>query len=223
MRGTRTEDRLRDDVLAELEWDADVDTREIDVEVEGSTVTLVGTVGSHVHKLAAQEAARSVAGVHDIVNRIDVRPPTETRPTDAELERMIRQVLRWDALVPDRDISATVHDGIVTLAGTVSVPAQSRQAVRAVGGLVGVRDVVDEVVARPPVVAPDRVRASIMEALRRRAVHRADHIDITVDGQDVTVSGRAQSRREKVAILGAVAHAPGIAIVHDRLQIDPGS
>ena len=94
MAQVRTDENVRADVREELAWDALVDESQIDVEVVGGVVTLVGTVDSLACKRVAQEAARSVYGVHDLVNAIDVRPASETRPTDASLATMCMQVPR---------------------------------------------------------------------------------------------------------------------------------
>jgi osmotically-inducible protein OsmY len=72
-------------------------------------------------------------------------------------------------------------------------------------------------------MTPNDVRQAITEALQRRASHRADHIDVIVDGRTVTLRGTTQTHLEKTAILGAVSHAPGIETVSDELQVDPGS
>lgn len=63
------DDELRDLVVDELAWDALIDDSQIDVQVVGGIVTLVGTVPSDAEKLAAQDAARAVAGVHDLLTQ----------------------------------------------------------------------------------------------------------------------------------------------------------
>jgi osmotically-inducible protein OsmY len=206
-------------VLEELRWDALVDDTQIEIEVDGGVVTLAGTVDSYARKLAAQEAVHAVAGVRDVVNVIDVRPLAETRPTDRELERTARQMLVWDALVPDRDVDVHVSDGWVTLSGAVSVVAQRGEAERAIRHMAGVRGVSNQITVHPPDLTPDLVRGAIETALQRRGTHGAAHIEITVDDGAVTLSGSVQSLGEKLAILGAVGHAPGIHTVCDDLRI----
>lgn len=219
MAGARSDRKIRDDVLEELRWDALVDDTQIEIEVDDGVVTLAGTVDSYARKLAAQEAVHAVAGVRDVVNVIDVRPLAETRPTDRELEATARQMLVWDALVPDRDIDVHVSDGWVTLSGVASVVAQRGEAERAIRHLSGVRGVSNQIAVHPPSLTPDDVRGSIETALRRRATHGAAHVEITVDDGAVTLSGSVQSLEEKRAILGAVGHAPGIRSVCDDLRI----
>jgi osmotically-inducible protein OsmY len=220
---SRLDERLRDDVREELAWDALVDESQIDVDVVDGVVTLVGTVDSYAHKLAARDAAHAVVGVRDLVDAIDVRPPSETTPTDEELAEMVRHVLTWDALVPDHHLDVSVSDGAVVLSGEVPVASQRTEAERSISHLAGVRAIDNKISIHRPELQPDDVRAAIDQALRRRASHRAAHIGITVDDGTVTLSGATQTRSERTAIIGAVAHAPGIHTVQDELRIDPSS
>ncbi len=217
----RDDEALGAAVLDELAWNANIDESQLDVGVKGGVVTLVGTVGSYALKLAAQQAAGAVDGVHDLVNNIDVKPVADTRPGDARLTELAEQVLSWDALVPEQDLQASVSDGWIILSGEVSVAAQRQEAERAVSHLEGVRGVTNQVTVAKLDIGPDDVRRAITAALHRRASHRANHIDVIVDGHSVTLRGTTQTRLEKTAILGAVGHAPGIEVVCDELRIDP--
>ena len=48
---------------------------DIGVAADGAVVTLTGTVSSRAERQAAQDAARRVAGVVDVANRIQVEVP----------------------------------------------------------------------------------------------------------------------------------------------------
>ena len=211
---------LRTRVLDELDWDAMVDAAQIDAAAQRGVVTLVGTVASYGEKLAAEAAAQAVHGVHDLINDIDVRPGGDLYPSDEELEEMATSVLKWDALVPDASVEALVSSGWITLRGEVTLPAQRDRAEQVVGHLAGVSGVTNQITIETPDLLPADVRASIENALTRRAIHQAAHIDIVVDGPTVTLAGTVQSPLEKRAILGAVRHAPGINLVCDELHIE---
>jgi osmotically-inducible protein OsmY len=222
MNSIASDDQLRRLVLDELAWDALVDETQIDVAVDGGVVTLVGTVPSYAMKLAAQAAVASVEGVHDVIDEIDVRLREGLSITDEEVERMVTQVLRWDALVPDKELSVSVRDGWVTLTGQVVTASQRNQAERMVAHLDGIRGVTNAITITSSDLRPEDVRAAIVDALARRAQHRLRYIDVTIDGAHVTLRGDVQSQAERNAILGAVAHAPGVAgVVCDELRISP--
>jgi osmotically-inducible protein OsmY len=164
-----------------------------------------------------------VVGVHDLVDEIDVRPGAALDPTDPQLQAMIGDLLTWDALVPERDLTVSVTSRWVTLDGAVAAVSQRLEAERAISHLAGVRGVTNQISVRELELSPGEVRAAIEAALKRRASHQAAHIDITVDGATVTVHGHTQSRLEKKAILGALSHAPGIDMVCDELEIEAAS
>ncbi len=213
------DDRIRRQVADELAWDFLIDESQIEVEVTDGVVTLVGTVGSYAEKIVAQHAAEMVEGVHDPVNSIDVKPAGELYPTDDELLEITKQVLTWDALVPEQNLTVSVVDGLVALTGTCATRAQAREAERAVSHLSGVRAVLNRIQVTPAGPTPGDVRSAIEEALRRRAAHQASQIDVIVDGNRVTLRGKVSSALERRAVIGAVGHAPGIARVCDELEL----
>jgi osmotically-inducible protein OsmY len=74
----RSDDRIREDVSDRLTDDDYLDASEIEVLVDGGTVTLGGTVDSRWQKRRAAELAEDVSGVTDVLNTIRVRlEPTE--------------------------------------------------------------------------------------------------------------------------------------------------
>lgn len=215
-----SEEKLRFQVLEELTLDALVDESQIDVDVADGVVTLVGTVGSYAEKLVAQIDAQAVEQVHDIVNAIDVKPNEEMHPSDAELAEIVTQVLAWNALVPEGDLTVSVSEGWVTLGGVCTAAAQRGEAERAIGRLAGVRRVTNDIRLADPEPSIGDIRHVISGALRRRAEHRAGLIDVVVDGRVVTLAGSAQTPLEKKAIVGIVSHAPGVENVLDEIEIE---
>ena len=72
MAGRSETDSLEARVRAALAADPLIDESQVEVEMGGEAVTLVGTVGSYAEKLMAQHVAQAVDGVHDLVNAVDV-------------------------------------------------------------------------------------------------------------------------------------------------------
>jgi osmotically-inducible protein OsmY len=63
---------VRRRIAASLHRHADLDTRNIDVQVAGSVATLTGHVSSWTQRLAAEHAAADAAGISRVDNRLDV-------------------------------------------------------------------------------------------------------------------------------------------------------
>jgi osmotically-inducible protein OsmY len=216
-----TDAEIKEAVLRELAWDTRVESTEVGVEVEDGIVTLTGSVSSYGKKLAAQNAAHQVFGVHDVVNAIEVNVQGSHVRADTALAHMVRQSLEWDVMVPDSRITSTIQHGWITLEGTVDTWAQREEAERVVRHLSGVRGVTNLITASTPAILPEKVHETIQAALARRALRENRHIDVQVTGGKVTLTGTVQSWQERRAILGAVSHAPGVDIVEDHLRVNP--
>jgi osmotically-inducible protein OsmY len=217
----KSDSEIQQAVLREMKWDSRVEETDVGVEVDDGVVTLTGTVDNYAKRLAAQEAAHRVEGVLDVANDVKVRLPGATTRTDTEIAQAVRQALEWDVTVPDEEIQTTVSNGAVTLDGKVSFAFQRWEAVRAVRHLVGVQDVVDNIVVSGAHIDPSMVRTEITEALERRADRSAKRIRVSVDDGRVTLSGQVHSWAEKEAVLGAARFTPGVSSVDDRLWIEP--
>ena len=134
---TRTDERVQQDVLEELKWDARVAPNEIGVAVQDGVVTLTGYVDSFTKKWAAERAALRVRGVKAVANDIEVRLPGSAERTDTDIAAAATRALEWDASIPVEKVDITVSKGWVTLQGEVPWEYQKRAAERAVRALVG--------------------------------------------------------------------------------------
>lgn len=220
----KSNNQIKNDVLRELRWDSRLrwrDAEYLDVAVHEGVVTLTGTVTSYAKKVAAQEAAHRVAEVLDVANDIEVKLTREQIRTDTEIAEAVRAALKWDAFVPDQNITSDVSDGLVTLEGTVNSLREREDAERVVRRLLGVRGVSNTIVVSPTEIDVDDLKTSIEEALERRADREAERIRVEVSDSTVDLRGRVHSWQEKRAVLGSISHAPGVRAVNDHLRIDP--
>ena len=216
----KTDSALKADVTRELAWDTRIDETAIGVAAHHGVVTLTGTVPSWAEKHAAGEAAYRVAGLRDLANDIEIKPSWSTTRTDAEIAEAVRSALEWDRFVPDQRIRSTVSNaGMVTLAGVVRSLSERDEAERVVRNLEGVRCVANEITVEPPRVAQDALRATITQALARRAEREADHVVVKVEGDTVVLTGRVDSWIERRAVIGAARGTPGVRCVEDRLEV----
>lgn len=215
---TKTDEQIKQAVEEEMRWDSRIIETEIGVTVHQGVVTLTGEVNSYAKKIAAQEAAHRVAGVLDVANDINIIVPDALGRTDTEIAQAVRRALEWDVLVAADKIHTTVSGGWVTLDGGVELLAQKNHAERAIESLVGVRGVTNNLRIIPHLTTSD-VKQRIEEALERRAEHEAHRIDVSVEDGTVILRGKVRDAGEKRAILGAVAHVPGVGAVKDHISI----
>jgi osmotically-inducible protein OsmY len=98
----------------------------ISVEVNETRVRLQGECSSLSHRRLAEVITWWIPGVADVDNRIHVRPPE--CESDAELADAIRLVFDKDPSIDAQQISVSVHEGHVTLAGAVANDTKRRIA-----------------------------------------------------------------------------------------------
>lgn len=217
----RSDKDLKQRIMRELKWDSRISWASINVEVTDGVVTLVGTVPTYVQKIAAQEAAHRVQGVLDVANDIDVTPIEHFVRTDSEIAGAVRNALEWDALVPNELIQSTISAGWVTLEGEVDYWRERKDAERAIRRLTGVVGVINKITIRKQQINEKQLREEIEFALERRADREADRLRIEVNDGAVDLWGRVHSWQEKRAVIGSIAHAPGVTHLKDHLRIDP--
>jgi osmotically-inducible protein OsmY len=122
----------------------------IAVSIADGRVTLRGTVGSFAARRAAVKDARSVEGVDEVDDQIQVRLLDEDRRADAEIRGAALQSLMWDAEVPAEWIDVKVDEGWVTLKGDANYQFQSDAAFDDVARLYGVIGITNEIRVTTP-------------------------------------------------------------------------
>jgi osmotically-inducible protein OsmY len=208
---------IRDAVEAELEFDPLVDDADIHVVNVNGDVALNGTVPSYPQYLEAAAAAQRVAGVRNVHNHLQVVLPDEDYRDDAMLTTAANNALALNVTVPD-GVEATARDGNLTLTGAVEYDRQRNAAELAVAGLVGVRDVKDDIDISYD-ADPVDVTWLVQDALDRNAL--VDDSDVSVDtsGNTVTLRGHVRTWAERDAVVSAAWMAGGVMQVRDDLDI----
>jgi osmotically-inducible protein OsmY len=209
---------IREAVEAELKYDPLIDPTDISVRNINGDVALNGTVPSYPQYLEAAAAAQRVGGVKNVHNHLAVALPDGNYRDDATLTTAANNALASNITVPD-GVEATAVDGNVTLTGMVKYGRQREAAELAVAGLIGVRNVRDEIDISYD-ADPFDVSLRVQEALDRNALI-SDDSDVTADtiGNTVTLNGHVRSWAEHDAAVGAAWMAGGVSEVHDDLVI----
>jgi osmotically-inducible protein OsmY len=212
---TQTDLALRDSVLQQLAWDSQVDASGIGVTAHEGAVTLTGFIDSYSGKLAAERAAKRVHGVRAVAN--DILVTLRLERNDAEIAADIARALELRAALPET-VQATVHNGHVTLTGSVRTMFQRGVAEKALRYVHGIKGIINRISVTPTAVTHD-VQRHIMSALHREADLHGRGIRVVVDNGTVILSGQVRTWHERESAERAAMHAPGIKHVDNRLTV----
>jgi osmotically-inducible protein OsmY len=209
---TETDVRVRDAVMKQLDWDPEVDASAVGVAAKDGVVTLTGYVPDYPGRLAAERAAKRVRGVRAVANDIQVTLDHERADPDIAAD-IVRELTLRPTVIPN--VQATVHDGHVTLTGSVRTLFQRAVAEKAVHRVHGVRNVVNRVgVVR---AAPELNR--LVAAITRNAEVPRDVVGVEVADDVVTLTGEVPSWRARDAAERAVARGAGVSRVDNRITV----
>lgn len=147
-------------VKAKLATAGQLDSSTIRVETANGTVTLTGSVNDATARSAAANAARSVAGVTSVNNRLSVSSSTVTAAaqdagdaieatgdaaaqavSDTWITTKVKSVLLADSEAKGMDISVDTKDGVVTLEGELDSQADIDHVKALARGVEGVKRV----------------------------------------------------------------------------------
>lgn len=216
-----TDNTIKDNILAELNWDPMVTAEHIGVTVRDGLATLSGHAESFWQKRAAEHACARVKGVRAIADEIDVRLPPHMARSDTEIAAAAVNRLDWDGAVPKDAVHVTVQDGHVTLKGTVAQQFQRRAAAWAVQPLWGVISVANQITVTAPSkfpANPDQISDDIRRALNR-SWFAADTVHVSASGGTVTLSGSAETLRDRDLAVQTAMSAPGTTGVENHIRI----
>ena len=209
---------IRNSVEDELNFDPLIDPLNITVKNLNGEVALNGTVPNYPQYVEAAAAARRVAGVKSVQNHLEVVLPPSDYRDDPTLTTAANNALTLNITVPD-GVEATAKNGNLTLTGTVSNGIEMDAAEQAVAGLVGVRNVLNDIDISTDADQID-VTMAVQDALDRYALI-SDDSDVTVatDANTVTLTGHVRTWAEHDAVLDAAWRAIGVYDVRDDLYI----
>jgi osmotically-inducible protein OsmY len=210
--------QIKQDVLAELEWEPSISADHIGVTAKDGVVTLSGHVASYWQKQAAETAAGRVKGVKALAEEIKVQLPLHIKHGDDEIAAAALNRMMWDVSVPKDAVKVRVERGFVTLTGTVDQYYQKDAAAWDVRPLMGVTGVANQITVKP---RPDTL--TISDDIRH-ALHRSwmfdDNIKVSAAGGKVHLTGNVESWHDRELAAATAWAAPGTTTVTNDILVD---
>jgi osmotically-inducible protein OsmY len=144
--------------------------------------------------------------------------------SDEEIERDVREELKWDPDLDASDIAVSVKDGVVTLAGFVKSYSDRLEAEVATKRVAGVKAVANDLEVRLPAIDqrpdPDIARDAVA-ALKAELPISHDRIKVIVKDGWVTLEGAAEWQYQKTTAENAVRKVKGVKGVTNVIAVKP--
>jgi osmotically-inducible protein OsmY len=216
----KTNEQLQKDVQDAIKWEPLLHAAEIGVIAKDGVITLTGTVNSYPKKAEADRAAKNVAGVKAVVEKIEVKLDTNgAKVDDNDIAVEVLNAIEWNWRIPNNKIKALVEKGWVTLEGELHWNFQREAARDAVKNLTGVTGVTCNIKIKPEAHNAIEKR-EVERALERNWSINAKDIDVQVEGNTVTLTGTVSTWYQKNEAGRIAWNTPGIWAVDNQLEVE---
>jgi osmotically-inducible protein OsmY len=210
---------LQQDVQDAIKWQPLLNAAEIGVTAKDGVVSLTGVVDSYVKKTEAEDAARNVAGVRALIEKIEVKFSGSYSKTNSDIATEVLNALRtrWD--VPKDIIKVKVEAGWITLTGELGWNYQKEAAEDAIKNLAGVTGVTNDITIKSESMESVE-KADIENALKRNWAFYDNRIQVQVADHIATLTGTVDSLYQKNEASSIAWNAPGVWTVDNELVVD---
>jgi osmotically-inducible protein OsmY len=144
--------------------------------------------------------------------------------TDGDIERDVKEELKWGPDLDASDIAVSVKDGVVTLAGFVKSFTDKYEAEAAAKRVAGVAAVANDIEVRLPAIDqrpdPDIARDAVA-AIKSQLPISSEHIKIVVKNGWVTLEGTAEWQYQRSTAETAVRRIKGVKGVTNSIVLKP--
>lgn len=204
--------------------------KNVKATVQGDNVLLSGTVDNYSDKELADRRVHRVNGVKGVDDEIQVAGANVDDATlrDKLAKELSTYTVGYGTTTFD-NLTVAVHNGVVTLGGSVYWPPDKDAAVGIASSTPGVKDVIDNIQVQPLSPMDDQLRRELARAiygtpqLSKYAIDPARPIRIVVANGHVTLAGVVDNQADKdIAALKANG-VPGVFSVKNNLQVANGN
>jgi osmotically-inducible protein OsmY len=216
----KTNEELQKDVQNAIKWEPLLHAAEIGVTAKDGVITLSGSVNSFAKKAEAEMAAKNVAGVKAVVEKIEIRFASEwTKKDDNEIATEVLNAIKWTWEVPSDKIKVKVEKGWITLDGDLTWNFQKESVKNAVKNILGVTGVTNNITIKAE--SQNKIEKKMVEdALSRNWAINSDDIDVSVSGTKVTLTGTVGSLYQKDEAGRIAWNTPGVWTVDNELEVE---
>jgi osmotically-inducible protein OsmY len=215
----KNNETLQKEVQDAIKWEPLLHAAEIGVTAKDGVITLTGVVDSYTKKIEAETAAKNVAGVKAVVEKIEINFGSLAIKSDNEIASEIVNAIKWNLKIPNNTVKIKVEKGWVTLEGELSWNYQKNTAKNAITEIKGIKGITNRITIKPE--SRNEIEKQVIEsALERNGSINTENVHVTVDGTLVTLSGTVNSLYEKEEVEKITWNAHGVWHVENDLVVE---
>lgn len=202
----------------------------IRTDVKDGFVVLIGTVPEESHKTLAQATVANLSGVVRVDNQLVVGNEAIAATADVLVARRVGLALRFHRDITEGKISVAVKDGVVTLRGEASSPAQRDLIVEFVSDITGVKEVRNEMTAatalEPAVQTTNEtlddasITAQIVTTLMTHRSTSSVITRVSTHNGEVTLTGIAKNDAQSALIARVATNIRGVTGVKNQMTVE---
>ena len=217
----KTNEELQKDVQNAIKWEPLLNAAEIGVTAKDGVVSLTGVVDSYSKKLEAENAAKNVAGVKAVVEKIEIKFNSSWNKSNADIANEVLNALKSNWVVPKDKVKVKVEDGWITLDGELPWNYQREAAKNSVNYLSGVKGVTNNIKVKSE--THDEIEKEKVEsALNRNWSLNSKDVKVKVSGTKITLIGTVSSWYQKEEAERIAWSTPGVWSVNNDLFVEYG-
>lgn len=216
----KSNENLQKDVQDAIKWEPLLHAAEIGVTVKDGVVTLTGIVDNYVKKMEAETATKNVKGVKAVIEKIEVKYKIDTtKKTDSEIATQILNAIQWNWTIPNDSVHVKIENGWVTLDGDLRWNYQREAAKNTIKNVEGIKGITNNI----KIIANDTdtlEKEAIEKALSRNWSINSVAIKVSVEANEVTLSGMVDSYFQKDEAEKIAWNAAGVWSVNNELAVN---
>jgi osmotically-inducible protein OsmY len=227
VRASDTDSRIEDSARKTYVFRTQLKDDSIRIQSQNGAVTLTGSVADESHKSLAEDTVGSLPGVQSVDNRLVIKGPSATEPSDAWIATKVKFALLFHRNVSART-QVDVKDGVVTLRGTANNQAEKDLTTEYARDIDGVKRVDNEMaIASNPSSGPTigeqiddaSITAEVKFALLQHRSTSALRTEVETSDGVVTLRGTAKNRAEIALVSRLVRDINGVKDIRNQMTV----
>jgi hyperosmotically inducible protein len=212
-------------IKAEIEQkigDLKLGSSRITVEVHDHVATLDGTAPTLWLKRQVIDRARKTSGIEQVNATIEVARAENDDRLAAEVGKRLRNYARYTVY---DFVDGRVRDGVVTLAGAVTMPIKQDEITELIEKTPGVQDLKNGLTVLPVSPSDDRIRTVIANQIYRDPMfvnysRVSPPIHVIVEHGHVTLLGIVNSQMDRQKAEAVARGVSGVFSVNDQIRLE---